>query len=136
MLWYEPTPELLALLPAPVGNQIKTEYESIQKDEKAPSCHYFEACRNIKGKVYSCTAYPNPATNELKVALELEEERMVSISITDISGKAIKTVAEQKPQGKGMLEYEIAIGELKEGIYLILVETDKGERIVQRIIKK
>ena len=37
---------------------------------------------------------------------------------------------------KGEKEYPFQIGEVNEGMYLLLIESDKGERVTQRIIKK
>jgi cytoskeletal protein RodZ len=134
--WYEPTPELLAVLPEQIGGQIGREYEAIKKDEQAPSCKYFEVCKNIKGKISSSIVYPNPVAEELKIGVELEEERKLTISVADISGRIIKVIAQQQLQGKGIVEYTAGMKEMREGIYLISIETDKGERVVQRIIKK
>lgn len=134
--WYEPTLELFKVLPVNIGGQIRKEYEAISKDEKAPSCIYFEECRNVKGKITSVMAYPNPVSEELTIRVQVEEERNITISIADISGRVIKVVTEEQPQFKGVHDYTAGMGELKEGIYMVLIETDKGERVVQRIIRK
>lgn len=132
ILWYEPKPEVLALLPKAVNN----EYESILTGNVPASCVYFEACQNNKGTISKCMLYPNPMADAFQVDIELGEDRKISICLTDIFGKKIKDIVTNEAQGKGLHSYETQLNNLSEGMYLVHITSDKGEQIVQRLLKK
>lgn len=136
ILWYEPTDSFFALLPKNIADEIKSEYTAIKSNQPTPSCKYFEVCQSVKGMINEYSVYPNPTNNEINVLIDLAEERKLTISLTDISGKVVKNFVKDLPQLKGKKEYPFQIGEINEGMYLLLIESDKGERVTQRIIKK
>ncbi len=136
ILWYEPTDSFFALLPKNIANEIKAEYTAIKANQPTPSCKYFETCKSIKGMINDFSAFPNPTNNELNIQIDLAEERKLTISLTDISGKVVKNFVKDILQQPCKKEYPVQIGEVSEGMYLLLIETDKGERVTQRIIKK
>jgi len=136
ILWYEPTNSFFASLPKPIADEIKSEYTAIKANQPTPSCKYFEVCQSVKGMINEYSVYPNPTNNEINVLIDLAEERKLTISLTDISGKIVKNFVKDLLQSKGKKEYPFQIGEVSEGMYLLLIETDKGERVTQRIIKK
>jgi hypothetical protein len=136
ILWYEPTPQFLEWLPELLGKEIGTEYEAITRNQPASTCKYFDACLNVKGRVKSYKVYPNPVVSDLKVVLDLEEAREVSISITDITGRVVKTLMSNITQQAGPREYALDVSGMPEGIYLLLIETNQDERIIQRLIVK
>ncbi len=136
ILWYEPTDSFFASLPKPIADEIKLEYTAILANQPTPSCKYFEVCQSVKGMINEYSVFPNPTNNELNVLIDLAEERKLTISLTDISGKIVKNFSKDLVQSKGKKEYPFQIGDVSEGMYLLLIETDKGERVTQRIIKK
>ena len=136
ILWYEPTDSFFAALPKNIADEIKSEYTAIKANQPTPSCKYFEVCQSVKGMINEYSVYPNPTNNEINVLIDLAEERKLTISLTDISGKIVKNFVKDLHQLKGKKEYSFQIGEVSEGMYLLLIESDKGERVTQRIIKK
>jgi hypothetical protein len=130
ILWYKPTSELLAVLPHPV----QQEYENIQNGKTNDSCVYFEVCRNNKGVITELDVFPNPAVSQCTVLMELTSERHITLSITDVSGQLVSTVVGNKYVAKGTESFDIPLNELSDGMYLLVVETDKGERITQRLV--
>ena len=136
ILWYEPTDSFFASLPKKLADEIRSEYTAIKSNQPTLSCKYFEACQAVKGKINEYSAYPNPTNDDLNVTIDLAEERKLTFSLTDISGKVVKNFGIDLIQPKGKKEYRFQIGEVKEGMYLLLIESDKGERVTQRIIKK
>ena len=136
ILWYEPTDSFFAALPKNIADEIKSEYTAIKANQPTPSCKYFEVCRSVKGMINEYSVFPNPTNNELNVLIDLAEERKLTISLTDISGKIVKNYSKDLVQSKGKKEYPFQIDDVSEGMYLLLIETDKGERVTQRIIKK
>lgn len=134
--WYEPDSLFLSLLPNTESTEIKTEYNAISNNLPAPSCKYFEVCQNVTGKINSYLAYPNPAEQTLNIEIDLAEERQLEFIVTDITGKIIKTLNQNLKQAKGIQTYTYQIGELTEGMYLLIITTDKGEKVSTRIVKR
>ncbi len=136
IMWYEPTEDFFSMLPTEIANQIRQEYNAISTNQPTLSCKYFEACQNISGKINSYLAYPNPAEQTLNIEIDLAEERNLEFIITDITGKIIKTLNQNLNQTKGIQTYTYQIGELTEGMYLLIITTNKGEKVSTRIIKR
>jgi hypothetical protein len=136
IMWYEPTEDFFNSLPIEIANQIRLEYNAIVNNLPAPSCKYFEVCQNVTGKINSYLAYPNPAEQTLNIEIDLAEERQLEFILTDITGKIIKTLNQNLKQIKGTQTYTYQIGELTEGMYLLIITTDKGEKVSTRIVKK
>jgi len=134
--WYEPDSLFLSSLPNTESTEIKTEYHAIANNLPAPSCKYFEVCQNVTGKINSYLAYPNPAEQTLNIEIDLAEERQLEFIVTDITGKIIKTLNQNLKQAKGIQTYTYQIGELTEGMYLLIITTDKGEKVSTRIVKR
>ncbi len=134
--WYKPDSLFLSLLPNTESTEIKTEYHAISNNLPAPSCKYFEVCQNVTGKINSYLAYPNPAEQTLNIEIDLAEERQLEFIVTDITGKIIKTLNQNLNQAKGIQTYTYQIGELTEGMYLLIITTDKGEKVSTRIVKR
>ncbi len=63
------------------------------------------------------SVFPNPATNELEVVLNLESINNLSISLMDITGKKCKTFESSNLQDSNHLK--IAVDDLVNGIYLL-----------------
>jgi hypothetical protein len=78
--------------------------------------------------------YPNPFTNSTTFAFKMESPGIVSISITDITGRIIETFIDnvQLPEGNQLFRYET--GHLSGGVYLLMITTDKN-RVVKTISK-
>jgi hypothetical protein len=83
----------------------------------------------ILPKNYLFAAYPNPATNQLHVPFQLMENGLVTIKITDITGKVL---AEQNSLvNTGQQENLIDISNLSNGIYFYTLSLN-GEPINTR----
>jgi hypothetical protein len=134
--WYEPDSLFLSSLPSAQSTEIKNDLEAISTNQPTLNCKYFEACQNISGKINSYLAYPNPAEQTLNIEIDLAEERHLEFIITDITGKIIKTLNQNLNQAKGKQTYTYQIGELTEGMYLLIITTNKGEKLSTRIVKK
>jgi hypothetical protein len=77
----------------------------------------------------SISIYPNPTTDQLTVDYSSLGEASVSILVYDMTGKLLKSVANQKG---GLLQINTAT--FAKGIYQVVVKTDKSE-FVQKVIK-
>lgn len=75
---------------------------------------------NEQNDMNSLTIFPNPATHQLNLKFKEGIEKIV---IRNIEGKAIKTVVPTNNT--------IDISDLSKGIYLLLIQTEKGQTITK-----
>lgn len=78
--------------------------------------------------------YPNPSQGRTMFKYSLKEPRAVSIAIHDLLGKRIKMITELEPKTSGEFEQELDLSSLEAGVYLLVMVTDAGEQITQRVV--
>ena len=69
--------------------------------------------------------YPNPFSDVITIS---DIEKVKSVSVTDISGRMIRTVDN--------VSSEINLSELKTGLYILNVQYKDGTKSAHKIIKK
>lgn len=79
----------------------------------------------ISGNKNNIKVYPNPFVDVLNIS---KTDQVKSVSVTDISGKLIKTV--EKPSSV------LQLGDLKQGVYMLILEMKDGSKQVIKSIKK
>ncbi|MFS4470646.1 T9SS type A sorting domain-containing protein [Chryseobacterium sp. T20] len=89
--------------------------------EKVTSLGTSEASQNTE----TIEIYPNPFTNVLNIA---KADKVKSVSILDSSGRLIKTI--EKPSS------ELQLRDLKEGLYLVVLNMKDGSKQTVKAIKK
>jgi len=67
--------------------------------------------------------YPNPFSNQTTIEFNLDESEFVILSIFNITGKLVENIVSEKLQ-KGDHKFQWNAEGLKEGLYLILLETN------------
>lgn len=134
--WYKPDSLFLNALPVNIARELKAELESITNNKPAATCKYFDACGNRAGALQSVTAYPNPFYRDLSFFIQLKEARDITISLTDVHGKLLRTLCDKKACQPGNTSLEYHLNDIADGMYLLVITTDQGERIVQRLIRK
>lgn len=82
-------------------------------------------------KIFSI--FPNPADKEININLYVEENEVITISITDILGKEVISTGRELMQGNQTLELPVA--ELREGIYNLTLRRSSGERSSMKFVK-
>ncbi|MDA3844885.1 MAG: T9SS type A sorting domain-containing protein [Candidatus Kapabacteria bacterium] len=125
-LWYEPTAEFIKELPDRYRNEFK--------DENTNNA-YTDSHRETSGAVIDLKVSPNPVTGtNAEISFKITEKRNLKISIHDISGRLIMTLAENDFHYKGEYNIDANLSDLPGGMYLIAITTDKGEQAVSRVI--
>ena len=138
IIWFEPSELLFSLLPERISKDLKSEYQSIfvKKEGNGSSCKYFEACKNMPGAIESFIIYPNPTDDKFEMEFSLNNSRILSAGLYSVNGQLLKTILSNKTFEKGSSSYATSIAELPQGVYLLVVESDKGDVITKRIIRK
>jgi hypothetical protein len=74
--------------------------------------------------------YPNPAAQDANVALNLFEGAMVDVSISDLTGRRISTLAVSISAGENNLKLNVA--DLKAGYYFLNIQEVEGKFSITR----
>lgn len=77
-------------------------------------------------------AFPNPATDNLTIAYDLEVKSMVQLEVYSIDGKLL-IQQNQAVQAPGAYQVQLPIATLPEGVYLYGIVTDKG-RLMNKFV--
>lgn len=77
--------------------------------------------------------YPNPFYNNTTIEYQLNREEKVNLFMYDLSGKLIKAMVKNELQPAGVYQYDFNKADLKEGMYLLYLKTDK-EQLIKKMI--
>jgi hypothetical protein len=80
----------------------------------------------------SIATWPNPAVDELNVAVVSGMKGLVTLTITDLDGRTVKT--ERTSLGGGRSQLRIATGGLNAGLYMLRI-TDGSANLSHRFVK-
>ncbi|MCC7439552.1 MAG: T9SS type A sorting domain-containing protein [Armatimonadetes bacterium] len=145
-LWYYPTPEFVAALPNRYRIPLQQELDVITdvvecKMPVGQVCEritgektFFDFCRKSSGSIAMVQAYPNPASNQVTCRYQLTNQRSVTITLHELSGKFLRELMAQQSVTAGIHEPELQLRDIPPGAYLIAVKTNTGDQAVQRII--
>ena len=78
---------------------------------------------------------PNPANNATKISYELKNSEQVSILITDITGRTVKTLP-QGTQDKGNYSVDVDLANLCIGTYFYTLKTSTAQATEKLIVVK
>ncbi len=79
------------------------------------------------------TLYPNPSSNNIYIDLTSEEAGDIQFRIFDMTGKLIQQ--ETVSHNGGSLHYQTSVNDLAKGIYIMRIQTNKGESIRKFIVE-
>ncbi|MCF8254065.1 MAG: T9SS type A sorting domain-containing protein [Bacteroidia bacterium] len=138
IIWFEPSEELFNALPKRISSDLRKEYQSVfvTKKSDAKTCTYFEACQNAPGAINYFSAFPNPTDAELTVEFNLSDARILEANIYSINGTLLRKALPSKPFETGKHKFETNIGDLLPGVYVLVIESDKGDVISKRIVRR
>ena len=144
-VWYIANKEFANKLPERYKYKIAKELEYVNLIENG-SITVEEACKGLDDESYFniCTmksaiteissTYPNPTKDILNIEYISYEDRQISIYLTDISGNLSLELKKMSPVSVGKHSLSAEMNSLKSGVYMLTIETDKGERISKKIL--
>jgi hypothetical protein len=80
----------------------------------------------------SFKVYPNPAKQELSIAPDIEDKESFEVTLIDIYGRAVKTIAEKN----GDATITLTVDNVPDGVYQVRVVQGKRTGFETVIIKK
>lgn len=84
----------------------------------------------LTNTVSSFSMFPNPATDNVSINLDLKETSNLLISVTDITGKQVTIISEEKQNGNVTKQFSTAL--LPNGNYFIRVQVN-GNTTTQKL---
>ena len=78
--------------------------------------------------------FPNPATDQLTVEVNMEAENDVQVAVTDASGRV--AVQQHRTLGKGDNKMQIDLGSLSNGIYFVQVRNGDAVNTRKLVVQK
>lgn len=79
------------------------------------------------------TIHPNPARDYITIDYQLNALSTTSIGLYDMTGKKLMDIVPMQSQAKGKYQQQLNLGELTEGMYFVLLQTET-EQISQKLI--
>lgn len=84
---------------------------------------------NIIAAARNISLYPNPASQQANVSYELAESSMISVSIVNALGQAVKQVANTN-KSAGLHTDVLSLQGLSAGMYYVVIKTNKGVSVL------
>ena len=80
------------------------------------------------------SAYPNPFSGSGQIIIESKENQTVQIHTVDISGRTIALNKINLKAGKNTISLQA--DSWPAGVYIIRIINDKGEKVMEKMLKK
>jgi hypothetical protein len=80
--------------------------------------------------------YPNPSSGNLNINFTLRKNTEISIDITDLSGRVIKTILSSVKQDKGEVSVRAQLSDIKPGVYFVSIQVGDEVRVTKLIISE
>lgn len=93
-----------------------------------------ETVAKAETAVEKLNIYPNPASTQAKVKVNLEDPSDVSIKVVDITGKPVAQFT-YKNQQRGSLELPVNVTRFKAGIYVVTATYGKQSKTAKLVVK-
>ncbi len=143
--WYDLSSALLQRLPARYATALASSMQSVsgQSASVATSdadngpirgCRLLENCRTASGSIVESEIYPNPAQSDINIRFDLRESRDISFSLHYLDGRQLTTLNQHVPFSAGKHQYSLALRNVENGVYLLAMSTNQGERTVHRLL--
>ncbi|HVZ41922.1 MAG TPA: hypothetical protein VHI13_21755 [Candidatus Kapabacteria bacterium] len=146
ILWYYPTQEFVAALPdryrVPLAGELAAiadvvechlpQSAACERMTGAPSLLNF--CGRSSGALLGLEASPNPAHGPISLRYTLASERTIRITLHTLRGEYLRDLVPAAPAGGGTHRASIRTEGLESGVYMIVMHSNQGEQVSERLI--
>jgi hypothetical protein len=77
--------------------------------------------------------YPTPVKDVLNIEIDSPQEQAVMLNVMDITGKIVHTEKQTLQANANLIE--MAVADMSAGMYMLLIENNKGERSSYKFLK-
>ena len=75
----------------------------------------------------SMEIFPNPASDFVTIDYQLDKETTAQIELYDATGRRLTAILPMQSQAKGKYQQQFNLGNLQEGMYFILLQTEREQ---------
>ena len=124
IFWYKPTPEFLALLP--------DSARAIAQMMASGSTNAAASVTDVHGAIQQAIAFPNPSKGQFSVKLTMGGARTLTFTLRNLLGQQAAPPVQARMVGTG--EQSLDFSTVPEGVYLLDISSDQGERYIERVV--
>jgi len=100
-----------------------------------PSLDPVLSISNVAAGINKMDLYPNPASDVVKLQVDLKDRSEASFIVTDVAGKVV--INQPSVQlNAGINNYEVATANLSNGFYFMTINTNKGKATLKFVIAR
>jgi hypothetical protein len=125
IFWYQPTPELLEALPENSRDLVKQIAGVSDPGQHA-------SVKEVQGAIHKAVAYPNPSKGMFSLNLSMDTKRELTFTVRNLLGQELTHSAANVAGGTSSQSLDLT--RLADGVYLLDITSDAGERSVHRIV--
>jgi len=136
ILWFKPTPEILAIIESGGQEAVWGDIKSTEIPDttsEGVDCRYTEVCRNKVGVFRDQKIFPNPAVGYSNFSWTAEEASDYSIKLYALNGKEVRAYEGLKAS-EGKNQYMMDLSNLPPGIYMVILTSAKGDEMHERLV--
>ena len=88
----------------------------------------------INSNIQSVTAFPNPMSNVLNIAIVQKQAKTITIQVLDVTGRVVKNVVTLPAQQS--VNTKIDMSSLSPGTYIIMVNAGANDTYTMKVVKQ
>ncbi|WP_026461428.1 T9SS type A sorting domain-containing protein [Adhaeribacter aquaticus] len=169
LLWFEPTPAFLEVLPsnlakeslAIINRRTPKEIEMLKSHERSMNREQYYRVTKVPGikelnkpnskilngespksasasdiKLTNLIVYPNPTSEWLNLKVTMQEKQIAKIYLTNLNGQLVKVLQSSALLSADENLISFKVSELPSGMYVLILQLEKGKPLTKRIIIK
>ncbi len=122
IFWYQPTPEFLADL-SDSARAIAQSLAGVNGSTNSTDVH---------GAIQQAISFPNPSKGSFSVQLTLGGARTLTFTLRNLLGQQAAPSVQSRMDETG--EQSLDFSTAPEGVYLLDISSDQGERYIERVV--
>lgn len=146
ILWYYPTPEFVDALPVRYRVSLQKELNAIADvvecnlspgevcRQMTGELSFLNYCKRMSGALHGLNVTPNSGQRTITVRYTLENSRQIKAALYSIRGEYVRELVPQGTRGAGTHSTTIHMGDMASGAYMVMVQSEQGEQVSERLI--
>ncbi|MEO1587861.1 MAG: T9SS type A sorting domain-containing protein, partial [Bacteroidota bacterium] len=126
ILWFKDMPDF--------WSQIKKALDAPAQEDEIQTAVSVESIPTYPPvNLHAMKAFPNPASNQLSVEVTLTESDDISLNLLDLNGRLVKTLIPIQRQYQKNQIHSLTLPPIPSGVYVLVLDTQRGGRMTQRL---
>ncbi len=92
--------------------------------------------KELKNNIGAISVNPNPTSDVSTLTIDTQNDLVVNVVITDVTGKTVSVIAQNKILVGGKNQLSINTNQLTSGIYFVTINSSLGKETVKLVVSK